>query len=180
MNLCYKATAELSEQRRRALADDKRTIKQDVLRTRGDDDFFRDSDIRNLLKVSIEAFCLCHDINYMQGMNEILAPILTIDTSNVLSSFNNDTLQSDVEPYDPTLLKYRVNLLLFERFVKRLCPATFSSKGVNALQAQLTSFHLLLTYHDPVLSTYLRDRCSIDSLFPITMLCLIHCITTEE
>jgi len=151
------ATGELSEQRRRVIADDKRTISQDVLRTRGDDDFFRDNAIRNVLRVSIEAFCIFHDINYMQGINEILAPILTIDTSNVLSNLSNNVLL-DNQQYNSTLLKYRVNLLLFEKLMKRLCPATFSSKGVNALQAQLTSFHLLLTYHDPLLSTFLRER----------------------
>lgn len=154
-------------------ADDRRTIYQDVQRTRGDVAFFRSSSTRHMLRLTLEAFCVFYGVNYMQGLNEILAPILTVGMAWSPSSsvVDYDTLSA---PNSPTtnlpsredfilssdmIQKYRMNMLLFERLVKCLCPATFASKGVNALQAQLSSFHLLLTYHDPSLSMFLRKRC---------------------
>lgn len=157
---------ELSDSRRRTRADDKRTIHQDILRTRADDAFFRSKIY--LLKRALEAFCVYHRVNYMQGLNEILAPIMTIGRSHQTNakidiSNHGDELTDDAgqQSYNEQLPTFGINLLMFERLVKKLCPATFASKGVNALQAQLTSFHLILTYHDPLLSVFLRDRYTV-------------------
>eukprot|EP01035_Chromulina_nebulosa_P034083 gene34083-45693_t len=155
-------SSELSDSRRRTRADDKRTIHQDILRTRADDAFFRSKIY--LLKRALEAFCVYHRVNYMQGLNEILAPIMTIGRSHQTNakidiSNHSDELTDDAgqQSYHEQLPTFGINLLMFEQLVKKLCPATFASKGVNALQAQLTSFHLILTYHDPLLSVFLRD-----------------------
>ncbi len=156
-------SGELSDARRRTRADDKRTIHQDILRTRADDVFFRSKIF--LLKRALEAFCVYHRVNYMQGLNEILAPIMTIGRSHQFTAKSDTCIHLDEEAdedgqssYREQLSTFGINLLMFEQLVKKLCPATFASKGVNALQSQLTSFHLILTYHDPLLSIFLRDR----------------------
>lgn len=106
----------------------------------------------------------------MQGINEILAPILTIrarESNEEPSSPGKEKIGSnddDIDENEAVILSqkqirlYRINLLMFESLIKKLCPATFASKGVNALQSQLTSFHLILTYHDPILAMFLRER----------------------
>lgn len=101
----------------------------------------------------------------MQGLNEILAPIMTIgqchrpNAKNDIFIYNDEVVDNvGQQSYREQLPTFEINLLMFELLVKKLCPATFASKGVNALQSQLTTFHLILTYHDPLLSMFLRDR----------------------
>ena len=55
-----------------------RVIEQDVVRTRANEAFFRSSKIRGLMKQTLLRYCGFYHLEYMQGLNEILAPLLMI------------------------------------------------------------------------------------------------------
>ena len=56
-----------------------RVLKQDVNRTRSDELFFNNSRMRQLLEQCLLCFCAYYRFEYMQGLNEILAPLLAIN-----------------------------------------------------------------------------------------------------
>jgi hypothetical protein len=58
---------------------DARVIRQDVARTRGDETFFKHAPIRRLMHECLLDFCAFHKLEYMQGLNEVLAPLLAIN-----------------------------------------------------------------------------------------------------
>ena len=147
-----------------------RVIKQDVLRTRADEIFFKGSTIRSLLKQSLVKYCTYHDVHYMQGINEILAPILTITPgyeAHLMEIENYGSVDGDAGPQSANVdevldksvyQRFNIGLVMFEKFMAQLCPTIFSTRGLDALQAQLASFHLLLTYHDPQLAYIFRKE----------------------
>lgn len=154
-----------------------RVINQDVLRTRADETFFKSPFVKSVLKQSLIRFCSYHRIEYMQGLNEILAPMLTLDLELVrliedggmhLSSNSVDSTDSN----DSTDVKhpFTTNLLIFERVMNKLSPTTFSTRGVDAIQVQLTTFHLLLMYHEPVLATILRKEGMTPDIYAMSWL----------
>lgn len=154
-----------------------RVINQDVLRTRADEPFFRTAFVRSVLKQTLVRFCSFHRIEYLQGLNEILAPIFTLDQSIVadiegkhsnLSSTSNDGLDSA----DGLSIEhpFSLNLAIFERMMAKLSPTTFSTLGMNAIQVQLTTFHLLLMYHEPILATILRKEGMTPDIYAMSWL----------
>lgn len=154
-----------------------RVINQDVLRTRADEPFFKSSMVKAVLKQTLIKFCSYHRIEYMQGLNEILAPILSLDvelvrsieeTGTTLASGSNDSADG-ADSYD-IKHPFGVNLLIFERMMTKLSPTTFSTRGVDAIQVQLTTFHLLLMYHEPVLATILRKEGMTPDIFAMSWL----------
>ena len=56
-----------------------RVLKQDVKRTRSDELFYNNSRMRQLLEQCLLCFCAYYRLEYMQGLNEILAPLLAIN-----------------------------------------------------------------------------------------------------
>ena len=153
-----------------------RVIIQDVLRTRADEHFFRSNLVRTVLRQTLVRFCAFNKIEYLQGLNEVLAPILTLDESIVcdiekqnciLSSSSNDSFgNEDLNIEHP----FTLNLVIFERMMAKLAPTTFSTLGVNAIQVQLTTFHLLLMYHEPVLATILRKEGMTPDIYAMSWL----------
>jgi len=62
---------------------EQRVILQDVARTRTDEVFFTGDTVQLLLREGLCSFCAYHHFEYMQGMNEVLAPLLAV---NLVSS----------------------------------------------------------------------------------------------
>ena len=54
--------------------------------------------------------------------------------------------------------EYNIHFIIFEKLILKLTPVIFSVEGVNSLQSQLASFHLLLYYFDAELATYLSNE----------------------
>ena len=169
----------------KSIVSEGRVIKQDVLRTRADELYFADKRIRQLLEQCLLCFCGYYKLEYMQGLNEIIAPLLAInivaipghyelinDPSNAV--MRSESIDSNGSPgplsransLDPgdgevvpdlheLLVQYNMSFVFFGRIVTTLNPVIFSEHGVSALQAQLASFHNLLFYVDAELATYL-------------------------
>eukprot|EP01038_Epipyxis_sp_PR26KG_P011572 gene11572-15495_t len=146
-----------------------RKIKRDVLRTRTDDAFFASARVQYVLNRMLLEFCMTQKIDYIQGINEILAPILAIPNSvddepyKYISIGSNNTEIYDENDENQLLANSREyhkhfenKYLLFERFITTLSPTVFFTKGVIALQIQFITFHLILAYQEPLFSTFLR------------------------
>ena len=151
-----------------------RVINQDVLRTRADEPFFRYPFVKCILKQTLIRFCSHHRIDYMQGLNEILAPVLTLNTISFdaskysIPSGGDDVVDND--DYSDVKHPFGINLIIFEKLMAKMSPTTFSTRGVNAIQVQLTAFHLLLTYHEPVLSMILRKEGMTPDIYAMSWL----------
>jgi len=176
-----------------------RVIEQDVMRTRADIAYFRSRRVRRLMKVALLRYCGFYNVGYMQGLNEILAPLFAmVELLSSKSGTDKDlgqkgsidplvaSRQVDGEFEDEAeaarcqleqedemskmehaawteesindIGPLHVSLLLFERIIERLAPVVFASEGVQALQAQLASFHLLLYYFDADLHGFLSQE----------------------
>ena len=153
-----------------------RVINQDVLRTRADEPFFQSSFIKAVLKQTLLRFCSYYRIEYMQGLNEILAPFLALNPETFDLSYSN-AMHSNVESCDRDQLEVKniahpfgINLLIFDKFMSKLSPTTFSTRGVNALQVQLTAFHFILMYHEPTLSIILRKEGMTPDIYAMSWL----------
>ena len=194
-----------------------RVIEQDVARTRADETFYANKSIRCLMKEVLMRYCAHYRLQYMQGLNEILAPFLKLVSPHTTrheqcslqldhmydesSSFpmedcdqetcmmhhrscpqrqdnhtttdNNNTKNSTTDENNHdfvcTLCQHRqsfnTSLLLFERFIALLAPVTFATEGVQALQTQLASVHLLLYYIDAELASYLSQQGMTTDIF---------------
>ena len=190
-----------------------RVIEQDVARTRADEPFYANKSIRCLMKEVLMRYCAHYRLQYMQGLNEILAPFLKLVSSHTTrqeqcslqldhmydesSSFpmedcehetcmmhhrtcplrqNNhtttDNIPSDDDHFHDSVCilcqhrqSFNTSLLLFERFIALLAPVTFATEGVQALQTQLASVHLLLYYIDAELASYLSQQGMTTDIF---------------
>ena len=153
-----------------------RVIEQDVLRTRADVGYFRTPRVRSLLKAALLRYCGFYKLGYMQGLNEILAPLMALveflrweGESAVEPALPEEADKEDREDDKETTeintatdlesgSPLHLGFLLFERFIERLAPVVFATEGVQALQAQLASFHLLLYYFDADLHGFLSQE----------------------
>lgn len=163
-----------------------RVIEQDVMRTRADEAFFRQDSVRRLMKHALLRYCGYYRLEYMQGLNEILAPLLVIDVAdtdnNILGPSVDESTNPETDFSAPSssssssssspdggssprrravspigddescVRNCNLCLALFERIIERLAPVIFATRGVQGLQAQLASLHLLLYYFDAELS----------------------------
>ena len=146
---------------------DLKVIEQDVLRTRAEHAFFRGARVRRLLLQVLLRYCGYYQVRYMQGLNEIVAVLLYLffgkqESAEGAGEGEGDEEEEDdgaaaQEPLDLDIDigSLHLSCLLFERIVKRLAPVLFASEGVQALQAQLAAFHLLLYFFDAQLAGYL-------------------------
>lgn len=150
-----------------------RVINQDVLRTRADENFFRSNLVQAVLRHTLIRFCSFYRIEYMQGLNEILAPVLAMDSA-VVEQVVKDDAESTHDfaslDYGKLVHPFQTHLLIFERLMVKLSPTTFWTKGVDALQVQLTTFHLLLMYHEPVLAIILRKAGMTPDIYAMSWL----------
>lgn len=135
-------------------AAERRTIQYDSQRTRADDSFFAKPATRYLLRIALLRYCAHNKIQYMQGINEIMAPLLCLGGDG----HNNDCDMHPVDQVGEKALEssFSISFVLFERLVGRLAPVLFN-EGVQGLQSQLASLHLLLYFHDAELATFLSS-----------------------
>lgn len=122
-------------------------IYQDVLRTRSNELYYSTSIIKSLQCQTLLKYCIHYHIDYMQGMNELLAPMLAIHISyNNDDNIINDTTiidqtndVNDIKYLDETgnlyELKhdYDIQLVLFDKFISLLVPTMFSTKGITII-----------------------------------------------
>eukprot|EP01038_Epipyxis_sp_PR26KG_P010762 gene10762-14453_t len=116
-------------------------LEADVKRTRADVEEFRSTAWRNAVLTILQSFCLTHNIQYKQGMNEVLAPFIFIrppTTDNI----------------GPSHLSYS----LFEAFLFRYLERYFCVDDSSFLFKTFRFFHLLLLYFDPQLALHLQDQ----------------------
>jgi hypothetical protein len=109
----------------------------DVHRTRAENEYFRLESTRELVQKLLQKFCVDHSIQYKQGMNEVLAPFLAINSNE----------------QKETYLIY----LLFKAFLFRYLERFFCIDDSSFLYKSFRLFHLLLVYHDPQLALHLTD-----------------------
>ena len=109
----------------------------DVIRTRGDIEDFRSDVWKTSLTNLLQHFCVTHDIQYKQGMNEILAPFIYLRPPPA----------GDQLTYD-----------LFEAFLFRYLARYFCVDDSSYLFKAFRLFHILLLYHDPQLAIHLDEN----------------------
>ena len=69
--------------------DEQHVLESDVIRTRGDIEIFRSEECRRALTTILQVFCLKHNIQYKQGMNEVAKCIF--DSSFVSQLYYSNT-----------------------------------------------------------------------------------------
>ena len=173
-----------------------RVIEQDVKRTRADEIFYSSEKTRQVMLQALLRYCAFFRICYMQGLNEILAPLLSLnanfdskhnekgtpqqperindaltDAGQVLSTsvgqIDDEDTVSDWTHVEVLDTEFDVHLAVFEKLMERLAPVTFSTEGVQALQSQLASFHMLLYYFEADLASFLaREGMTADIYAP--------------
>lgn len=112
-------------------------LEADVKRTRSEMDVFRSDEWRVSVMNILQSFCINHEVQYKQGMNEILAPFLFVH-----------------QPPKGSLLPYR----LFEAFLYRYLERYFCQDDSAFLFKAFRLFHILLMYHDPQLAWHLKEQ----------------------
>eukprot|EP01040_Poterioochromonas_malhamensis_P000694 gene694-742_t len=125
--------------------EEQHVLEADVHRTRAENEYFRSSKTRAFIKNILQKFCVDHYIQYKQGMNEVLAPFLSLH-----SNTNNNEIEGDDSS---SFLFY----LLFKAFLFRYLERFFCVDDSSFLYKSFRLFHLLLVYHDPQLGYHLND-----------------------
>ena len=117
--------------------EEQHVLEADINRTRADVEEFRSLEWRRAVKDILQNFCLSHNVQYKQGMNEVLAPFLMTHP-----------------PSSGTLLSYS----LFEAFLYRYLERYFCVDESYFLFKSFRMFHLLLLYVDPQLALHLQEQ----------------------
>jgi len=117
-----------------------RVIKADCERTRGDTEYFRRPDIRSKMESMLTCWCQEQGVRYKQGLNEVLAPFIYLQTTVGEASPDDDQVY-----------------LCFRSFLRRYVPF-FDSEDFIPLQCAFVFFRRLLLYHHPDLHNLLVER----------------------
>jgi len=120
-----------------SFCEEQQVLENDVRRTRAELEAFRTVPFRQAMQDILQHFCLMHNIQYKQGMNEVLAPFMWM-----------------LPPPRGTSLPYA----LFEAFLFRYLERLFCLDESLFLFKSFKLFHLLLLYHDPQLALHLNER----------------------
>ena len=145
----------------------KSAIEQDVNRTRSNEKYFSSKTTRLVMRKVLSMYCSFNNITYVQGLNEILAPILSLHSNNYHQPNSDDVIEEEVFYFDDTfdesedtalLTDYFPVLLVFEALIERVSPIIFKKCGDKSLQAQLAGVHVLLYYYDAELVKYLMGE----------------------
>jgi hypothetical protein len=127
-------------------------LEADVPRTRAENEIFRSPSIRAVIHRILQKFCIEHSIQYKQGMNEVLAPFISLLPSSAASS------SADASIPDPQYNKdYYLIYSLYNAFMVRYIERFFCLDDSSFLYKSFRCFHLLLLYHDPQLANHLSD-----------------------
>jgi len=136
-----------------------RVVAQDVERTRADVPYFHSAGTQAWLRRSLVAYCVDSGVEYMQGLNEIMAPFLLIDADVAADDDGSAPLcgnasDSDVvyglAPKPPSALHF----CLFRAVVPALLPTMFSGDAASMRSAAPLRTHLrlfgdLALFHEP-------------------------------
>ncbi|GMH54703.1 hypothetical protein TrLO_g10982 [Triparma laevis f. longispina] len=118
-----------------------RVVKADAERTRGSH-----PQIERLLT----HFCHSNDLKYKQGLNELLAPFLTLDYTSPSDSEFQPPYSTEEGESEKNVFNELVGYGCFEEFLKKFLPTNvYADDGFAALQCCFRIFRLLLLYHDP-------------------------------
>lgn len=125
--------------------ENQRVISADASRTRGRDPRFQQPETVELVAKILTYYCKCRSVRYKQGMNEVLAPFLLLES-------------------DPPLPESAV-FQLFYAMIDKFLPHVFADREFKSLQCSFQLYRLLLLYHDPELSHYLDQHDMIPELY---------------
>jgi len=112
-------------------------LENDVKRTRSEIPDFRSTAYREALTDIMQLFCVVHDIQYKQGMNELVAPFLYL----------HPPPKGNALPFT-----------LYEAFLFRYLERYFCLDDSSFLFKAFRLFHILLLYHDPQLALHLDEH----------------------
>lgn len=126
-------------------------LEADVPRTRAENELFRQSDVRNYIRIILQTFCLDHCIQYKQGMNEVIAPLMAL-VHQQSSSPSSSSSSSSSQPQQHRLTYCLLKAILF-RYLERF----FCVDDSSFLFKAFSMFHLLLLYFDPQLANHLNN-----------------------
>lgn len=119
------------------LCAEQQVLEADVRRTRGDVEQFRSDRYQEVLTRILQGFCVKHNVEYKQGMNEILAPFIQVN---------------------PPPSGTRLTFSIYEAFLFRYLERFFCRDESSFLFKGFRMFHLLLMYVDPQLGEHLAEQ----------------------
>jgi hypothetical protein len=119
-------------------------IKMDVKRTRQDIEFFKLDQTRSMMVWILAQYCSDQVVNYKQGMNFVLAPLMVPEVG-----IEGCYLQLEV----------------FKRLIQRLLPNVFTDDEFGSLQCLFKVFRLMIQYFDPQLHAHLERNEMSPELF---------------
>lgn len=122
------------------ICDEYQVLLADVKRTRGDVKEFRSNAYRQVIHDILLHFCLKHNVQYKQGMNEVLAPFIFL-------------LLPVVAGADAS---YQLTFALFEALLFRYLERYFFLDDSSYLFKSFRMLQLLLEFHDPQLGRHLN------------------------
>lgn len=117
-----------------------RVIRADCDRTRADLEYFRQPELRKKMEEMLTCWCKMQNVRYKQGLNEVLAPFLHLQTEPPGAAPSDDEV-----------------FAMFSTFLRRFSPF-FDSDDFVPLQCAFVFFKRLLLYHHPNLYNYLAER----------------------
>ena len=119
-------------------------LEADVKRTRSDMDDFRSAAYKKCINDILQHFCISNNVQYKQGMNELLAPFVYLNA-----------------PPKGNMVSY----LLFQALLFRYLQRYFCLDESTFLFKSFRMFDLLLLYHDPQLALHLHEQDFIPELY---------------
>ncbi len=120
-------------------------LENDVPRTRADISAFQQVSHRDCLQSILQSFCFENDIEYKQGLNEVLAPFIHL----------LPPLTKAQTPQEVTL-KSELSSRLFNMLVLRYMERFYCVDSPFFMFQAFRMFHILLVFHDPQLAQFLE------------------------
>lgn len=122
-------------------------LEADVPRTRAESEMFRQPGVRRYIRIILQSFCLDHCIQYKQGMNEVVAPLLSLVHQHQTPSSSSATY----------VQQHRLTYCLLKAILFRYLERFFCVDDSSFLFKAFGMFHQLLLYFDPQLANHLND-----------------------
>ena len=128
-----------------------RVIEADVLRTRSSHPFFQSSTTQSSLAYILTYYCKCHNIQYKQGMNEILASLMLV--------------HADAASASGTSIDLGLVYQCLHAWIDTFLPHMFRDSEFWGLQVSLRLLRQLVLYHDPELCLFLDEHGLVPELY---------------
>jgi len=131
-----------------------RVLRVDCERTRQELEPFRSDEVKARLARILAFFCKCQMTPYRQGLNEVVAPVMTLSTCGT------------ADPSELGNLSDGVVYSLLQRLVSTFLPAAYGADDeFVGLQCALQYVRVLLNFHDPSLARILDQNSVTPELF---------------